>query len=75
LSQAWLAVALVCLLISIVGNTWELTYSHPRWPVLVIGVALFWVAMVLLMQIHANWKYRQLLKPRDLSPPNWTIFG
>jgi hypothetical protein len=24
------------------------------------GVALFWVAMVLLMQIHANWIYSRL---------------
>jgi hypothetical protein len=50
-----LAVALVCLIVPLVGNTWELLYSPPRWPVLVIGVALFYVAMLLLMA-HASWK-------------------
>jgi hypothetical protein len=33
-----LAVSLTCLLVAIIGNTWELTYNPPRWPVLVIGV-------------------------------------
>ncbi|MDP3078650.1 hypothetical protein [Bradyrhizobium sp.] len=47
-----LAIALICLTIPIVGNAWELTYSPPRWPVLVIGTALFLVAMVLLMVLH-----------------------
>ncbi|MFH1345345.1 MAG: hypothetical protein ABIL01_29680 [Pseudomonadota bacterium] len=46
------AIALIGLTVPIVGNASELTYSPPRWPVLVIGVALLVVAMILLMVLH-----------------------
>jgi hypothetical protein len=45
-----LAIALTCLLVPLVGNAWELTYSPPRRPVLVIGCMLVWVSLTLLMQ-------------------------
>jgi hypothetical protein len=45
-----LLIALTCFLVAVVGNTWELTYSPPRWPVLVIGFAFVWVALTLLME-------------------------
>jgi hypothetical protein len=54
-----LPVALTGLIVPSIGNTWELTNTQPNWPLLLIGVALFCVSLVLLMQIHANWVYRK----------------
>jgi hypothetical protein len=51
-----LAIALICLTVPIMGSAWQLTYNPPRWPVLVIGTALFLVTMVLLMVLHAQRK-------------------
>lgn len=65
-----LAVALTCLIVPIITNTWELTNTQPFWPLLVIGCVLIWVSLVLLMQIHANWNYRRLLEARSLRSPS-----
>ena len=62
-----LTLALTCLIVPIIGNTWELTYSPPCWPVLLIGFVLVSVALTLLMEWYherGGPKLAALPKPR-----------